>query len=96
MPRWLPWLRPDSDRASERLLEAQNAALRDLSDRVRELEAERVSLLAEWAKTRDQVMRHLQRVAQRQALDEQRAQRADPAADLSRQILSLKMRGGAP
>lgn len=93
MPGWLSRLLLHSDRGSESRLGALESALADTIARVRALEAEQLTVMTEWEKTRTQVLRHLQRVAQRQALDEQAAARRDPAADLSRQILTLKMRG---
>ena len=60
-----------------------------LREEVRELSSERVALLAEWLKTRDQVLKHLQRAAQIQKLEAP----ADSRQALAQQVLSLKLGG---
>jgi len=64
--------------------------LRQLRQEVADLQAERVQLVADWAKTRELVLRHLQRAAQYSKLDE----RAEKRDDLSKRVLEMKNLGG--
>jgi len=62
----------------------QSDDLAQLRAEVRELQAERLALVAEWSKTREVVLRHLQRAAQYSKLDEREG------APLARRVLEMK------
>jgi len=60
---------PQSDELAE--------SLKALTGRVRALESERLDLLTEWTKTRDQVIRYMKRAGQLRRYQEQRGQLDD-------------------
>lgn len=69
--------------------------LRALQGRVRALEAERLELVTEWVKTRDQVLRYMKRAGQLRAHEEARLPDMDEESDpeLDRMVLRAKFRG---
>jgi len=55
--------------------------LRALQGRVRALEAERLEVMTEWVKTRDQVLRYMKRAGAIRATLEKQAPQLDPEQD---------------
>lgn len=70
--------------------------LETLARKVSKLEGERLEVLTEWSKTRDQVIRYMKRVAQVKVREEAALgeDQEDGEEELDRQILQLKLNRG--